>query len=69
MKSKWIAASTSDDAPMKRGGMRRIASMHKEPDADDRGGPSDNDADDMNRRKKKMKPGGMMPPMNDGMGY
>ena len=63
MPSKWIDATTKENMPQKKGGMRRIAAKHREPDADERGGPSDNDADD-SRPPMKKKKGGIIAAMN-----
>jgi hypothetical protein len=66
--SRWIEATTKENMPQKKGGMRRIAAKHREPDADDRGGPSDNDADDPRPPMKKKK-GGIIAQMNSPVSY
>ncbi len=53
MASKWIESATKDNSMFGKRGMRKLMSDHQEPDRDDMGGPSDYDADDMDRDRRK----------------
>ena len=69
--SRWIAAATSDEGrPMQKRGMRRIVQGmgHREPDADERGGPNDRDADDRKRGGRRMATG-IVKALNEPVGY